>query len=71
MIAFAGSCAAVKSLLRVCDGKLVFAGVGIHLAEDGVGHGEIGVSLDGVLEVRNRLRLVAAVSFGLAEAERF
>ena len=70
VFALAGPFAAIESLLRVIDGKCVFPHIRIHLAQDGVGHGEIGIELDGILEIGNRLRLHTAVARGLTEGKR-
>ena len=69
IFAFAGPFAAIESLLRVLHRKRILPHVCIHLAQHGIGHGEIGVELDGILEVRNRLRLHAAISRRLAEGK--
>src|SRR5690242_11622632 len=59
---FAGSFLPIERLFRVFHGKPVLTDVGILLAQNCISHGEIGVELNGILEVRNRFRLHAPIA---------
>src|SRR5438552_11221890 len=57
---FAGALAPIECLLCVLESEPVFAHVAVGLSHGGVGHGEVGIELNGVFEKGQGLRFRAA-----------
>src|SRR5258708_13348219 len=69
LLALAGAFAKAVSFLDVIVGRLGTAKIGMHDAENRAGGGEIGIELNGALQMREGVSLMEAIMEAVAEAE--